>query len=128
MNRIVRNCFALTILSHLSNPVSGQALDAAEAAPHASPMVITVRLYCHARIPPLVLDAAVTNAEQVFERAGLRTRWIERPIGAAGSADVEETPPVGPGNLIVRILPNKNVKRLHPESLGCGHVSHVAPE
>ena len=69
-------------------------------------LVITVRVHDYARVSRATLQGAELNAAKILRKAGIETAWLDCPIEAAGAAaPLACQQPVGPAEIVLRILP-----------------------
>src|SRR5262249_6041628 len=84
-------------------------------------LAITVHVYNYAQVPAERLVDAESAAARVFQRAGVAIAWVEGPITPAPAVTpARVATPLGPLDLIVRIVPRSMSERLElgGDSLG----------
>ena len=108
------------------SPVAAGADDPESEGPRRP---IVVRVYNTARVLADTLRAAESNAEYVFSRAGVRTRWID----CSATADTPVAPdichqPLSSAEVVVRLIRKADAPKAHFDGDVLGFASAVGQE
>jgi hypothetical protein len=95
----------------LAFPMSSLDANGQKASP-TKPIGITVRVYNYARIASYTLDRTQSTVSEIFMEAGFRIHWIQCPRCKEERSQFPDcTPELGPGDLILKIMPRIQMEK-----------------
>ena len=82
------------------------------AKPNTPSATLMILVYNYARLPERGLDRAESEANRVFQQAGLKTVWVGCPVTAVEASGLSSCPKeANPRDLVLKIIPQFNAKR-----------------
>ena len=110
MNRLFGKCLALSFILTLSSASFARTPSTGGAEPS---LKITVRVYNYAEVSRRTLAQAERKATRVFRQVGVETVWLDCSLaGAEVARDPECQQPIGPTDLVLRIIPRSMATRV----------------
>jgi hypothetical protein len=92
-------------------PMSSLNANAQKASP-TEPAEITMRVYNYARINSYTLDRTQRRVSEIFMEAGFKIHWIQCPRCKEERSQYPDcTPELGPGDLVLTIMPRINMEK-----------------
>ena len=125
---LVRPAFAQVLSQSRSAQPATQAtaMNHLASSKHLAPNLDArsiIRVYNYARVDPGLLEGAKKVAAIIFENVGVQTAWVDcsvSPEGFQSPAYAACQSPMGPADLVLRILPQRMAEKLRSseEALG----------